>query len=771
MRRFALLISLFVLFGVFGSAMVSATTVAVDLSHGENTRYLVDPVLDRENKSRIVAPSIVDAIGDVKWAYFGDPSLLPADKIQNLGDSITQEGLENVDILILGQPREPLTQDEIQAIKEWFLEGGKVLWVAGDSDFGSGNRTQSAVNALLREISSLRVDLCSVDDPVSNTGKPFSLVAYVSPDDGIPFKGLLTQNFVYGGKVLFHGPGPLAWVDANGTWHPLTDGSMPENTYRIVVTSENGTIVENNDQPANAYTADDTGVFTLMAAQIVQLDSGKRSVLIVSGESPYGDYEPIWSPLAWGTKLDGPQFVSNVIHWAAFVAAKGAPERLFSLSDPVGDDNGPGTYTYPTDLAFNGSGLFDITGLDVERAGNDYVFSFHFKNLGGNPWGAPNGFSLQIIEAYFDFKDGGNTSTIGPGPNVRLDPDHPWDVSLRITGWGSDLFLPNGTVIEDLQTFTDGESNTVSVTVPAKYIGDLKVEGPKFPRIAVLVGSQDGFGVDQWRDVGANADQWVIGGADPAAVEAGVAPRVMDLLVPDWFIESQEEQLKSYNVSSKSLAVVRLVPLVQTGYLTITSEPSGANVIIDGFNVGKTPVENLALPLGLHVVKLQLSGYMTEEFNVSITPGSLSIPITLTPKTGMLTVTSNPSGATVLIDGKEVGKTPIEEYRLPVGTHEVTVKMDGYREESFNVSILENKELTFNVELVPLESTTTTTTTTTITTTSTTTTTSPGKTTTTSKPTTTTTTTTSSKKGGGGICGPAALIGLAIMPLLLRRKE
>ncbi|ASJ02932.1 hypothetical protein A3L09_06510 [Thermococcus profundus] len=43
-------------------------------------------------------------------------------------------------------------------------------------------------------------------------------------------------------------------------------------------------------------------------------------------------------------------------------------------------------------------------------------------------------------------------------------------------------------------------------------------------------------------------------------------------------------------------------------------------------------------------------------------------------------------------------------------------------------------------------------------------------TTTTSGPTTTTTTTTSSKKGGGGICGPAALIGLAIVPLLLRRR-
>lgn len=47
------------------------------------------------------------------------------------------------------------------------------------------------------------------------------------------------------------------------------------------------------------------------------------------------------------------------------------------------------------------------------------------------------------------------------------------------------------------------------------------------------------------------------------------------------------------------------------------------------------------------------------------------------------------------------------------------------------------------------------------------TTTSPGK-TTTSSPSKTTTT---SEKGGGGICGPAALVGLAIVPLLLRRRK
>jgi len=507
MKRLATIIAAFVLFSVFGFAMASATTVAVDLSHGENAKYLVDPVVDKNNQSHILAPSIVEGVGDMQWAYFGSPDMFPNNtKIKNLGDTITPEALKDVDILILGQPTSPFTPDEIQAIRDWFAQGGKVLWVAADSDYGSGVQAQDIADSLLEQLGygNLRVDLCSVEDPSSNAGAGYRVVGHVNPDPDTPFRGMLTEGFLHGGKVLYHGPGVVAWVDANGTWHPLNETSKPPLTYRIVVTSENGTIVENNDPMANAYLAGDTGVFTLLAAQIVPLN-GTQSLLIVSGESPYGDYEPTWSPLYHGVALDGPQFVSNILHWAAVVAKYGAPEKVFSISDPVGDDHGPGTYTYPTDPVFNKTGLFDLTGVDILKAGDKYIFSFHFKNLGGNPWNGPNGFSLQIIEAYFDFKDGGNTSAIkmadnGPGSNVNLDPNHPWDLAFRVYGWGKALVLPNGTVLDDIDVFADQGQNTINVVVPAKYFGDgLKVEGIKFPRLAVLVGSQDGYGVDQWR--------------------------------------------------------------------------------------------------------------------------------------------------------------------------------------------------------------------------------------------------------------------------------
>ena len=324
MRKLSILLSVFVLFGLFGMAFASAATVAVDLAHGENEKYLAEDVLEYET-NKTLAHGIVKTITDVEWGYFGDPMAADTLGIKHLGEKITSDALANVDMLILGQPTSPFAPDEIQAIAEWFKQGGKVLWVAADSDYGSsGPQAQDIANSVLEQlgVGHLRIDLCSVEDPTSNAGASYRVVGLVQPDDGTPDKEKLTQNFQHEGKVLYHGPAIVAWVDDNGNWQKLVDGNVPENVYRIVKTSQDGTIVENNDPPANAYTAGETGVFPLLAVEIIKFDNGKQSVLIVSGESPYGDYEPTWTAKYHGVDLDGPAFVTNIIHWALDQAAK-----------------------------------------------------------------------------------------------------------------------------------------------------------------------------------------------------------------------------------------------------------------------------------------------------------------------------------------------------------------------------------------------------------------------------------------------------------------
>ncbi|GAB6101088.1 glucodextranase DOMON-like domain-containing protein [Thermococcus atlanticus] len=250
---------------------------------------------------------------------------------------------------------------------------------------------------------------------------------------------------------------------------------------------------------------------------------------------------------------------------------------IADIKDPEGDDYGPGTYTYPTDKVFS-KGDFDLLRFRMLEQTNYYVMEFYFKKLGDNPWNGPNGFSLQIIEVYLDFKKGGNTSAIkmfpdGPGSNVQLDPKHPWDIALRIAGWdyGNIIVIPGQKPIQgEMKISADPTRNAIIVKIPKKYIQineDYGLYG------AVLVGSQDGYGPDKWRTVAVKAEQWKGGGAPADAVIEGVAPRVYDLLVPAGFKPTQEEQLKSYDAKAKKLATVRMIPLMKTGI--VIKDPEG----------------------------------------------------------------------------------------------------------------------------------------------------------------------------------------------------
>ncbi|WP_367883691.1 CGP-CTERM sorting domain-containing protein [Thermococcus peptonophilus] len=223
---------------------------------------------------------------------------------------------------MLGQPTSPLYPDEAEAIKKWLEEGGHVLWIAGDSDYGNGAKTQQFVNSFLDQLSltNLRLDLASVEDPVSNAGgKPYRVVAYADPWQGTPKRDILVQGFEHNGAVLAHGPGVVAWVDGvdgSGDWHPLTPDEKPENTYVLVHSNSSSDITENNDPPANAYTAGEQGEFPIVAAQIIKFEGKKPSVIIVSGESPIGDYEPMWASVYYQRPLDGPKVVSNIFKWS-----------------------------------------------------------------------------------------------------------------------------------------------------------------------------------------------------------------------------------------------------------------------------------------------------------------------------------------------------------------------------------------------------------------------------------------------------------------------
>ncbi|HQD80685.1 MAG TPA: glucodextranase DOMON-like domain-containing protein [Bacillota bacterium] len=251
-----------------------------------------------------------------------------------------------------------------------------------------------------------------------------------------------------------------------------------------------------------------------------------------------------------------------VMMWSARTSAAhfpaGVGQRLiWEADDPEGDDYGPGTYVYPTNPAFAPfSGLFDLIGFRVSCDDENVYFDTKLAKI-SNTWNAPEGFSHQLINIYIDTTSGaGRTDTLREGAFVSFAPEYAWDVNIKIMGWGgSRVFFASDNpasagIIEGLSVEALPDGNTIRATVSRQVIGE-PLDSWKY---YVLVSSQDGYGLDNFRPVMGEAGPWVFGGGS----DLNINPNVIDMLAPESGVYSQENQLGSWDVSERRYA--RIVP-------------------------------------------------------------------------------------------------------------------------------------------------------------------------------------------------------------------
>jgi carbohydrate-binding DOMON domain-containing protein len=223
-------------------------------------------------------------------------------------------------------------------------------------------------------------------------------------------------------------------------------------------------------------------------------------------------------------------------------------EVLLDVADPVGDDHGPGTYTYPTDGVF-AAGSYDLTRFQVGTEGDDVVLTFEVVAAIQNPWGSPRGLSVQTFDVYVDTDPGAGTGArlLIPGRNAALADDNGWEYAVTIEGWDPAIYVaaPDGTWEETTPSFdviTFGDKGKVVARIPRSLFGDgdLLTWG-----WAAAVMSQEGFpssGVRRIRDVEAAAQQWRLGGS-PGGINA---TRILDVAWPT--AGEQESLLSGYEV-------------------------------------------------------------------------------------------------------------------------------------------------------------------------------------------------------------------------------
>jgi len=126
----------------------------------------------------------------------------------------------------------------------------------------------------------------------------------------------------------------------------------------------------------------------------------------------------------------------------------------------------------------------------------------------------------------------------------------------------------------------------------------------------------------------------------------------------------------------------------------------GAAVSIDGEAVGETPLAGQPVRPGRHRLEVAAERYVVETRDIDAAGGGneIRISIDLTPDWSVVSITSDPPGATLTNAGEELGVTPAE-VELPSGAHELTLRLAGYKDWEQRLELEPNTTL----ELPPVK--------------------------------------------------------------------
>jgi hypothetical protein len=151
----------------------------------------------------------------------------------------------------------------------------------------------------------------------------------------------------------------------------------------------------------------------------------------------------------------------------------------------------------------------------------------------------------------------------------------------------------------------------------------------------------------------------------------------------------------------------RAAPVAVPAQLTVSSNPTGAQIAFDGSPLCVTPCTLTGIAPGHHVVSANKSGFGSASQNIVLASAANSmISIDLNPLAAKLAVASTPAGAVIVIDGKDSGKLSPSQFILDKpGAHTVVLRRAGYLDETSTVNAETGQTANVNMVLKPLGST------------------------------------------------------------------
>ena len=137
------------------------------------------------------------------------------------------------------------------------------------------------------------------------------------------------------------------------------------------------------------------------------------------------------------------------------------------------------------------------------------------------------------------------------------------------------------------------------------------------------------------------------------------------------------------------------------GYISVTSTPEGAEIYLDGVLKGTTPFTTKGLEERSYSVEIQKEDYITLSRTAVVKAGeTIAIAEELALIPGNLVINSNPAGATVLLDGEELGITPFEILKIDAGNYKLIFKLNDHQNYSEIVELTQGEHRQIKPDLI-----------------------------------------------------------------------
>ena len=215
---------------------------------------------------------------------------------------------------------------------------------------------------------------------------------------------------------------------------------------------------------------------------------------------------------------------------------------VLSVTDPTGDDNGPGTYQYPTSSSYT-AGSWDLTGFQVITAGSEVYLRTSLRVLAPT-FGSVDG--AQLLDIYVHDPSATSTSAAAafPSRNYTISPAGAWSQRLEVQGFASPVWVnaAGGQVGTPTAVVASTVADTITIALPESEFGT-PASGWTF---TVAITGQNGFNADQAISFTANPGEFTLGvcpagGSEPiCALGPGTVPEAMDTITPPGVAQGTE---------------------------------------------------------------------------------------------------------------------------------------------------------------------------------------------------------------------------------------